>query len=68
MVNGKVINSMEKQDAGGEVTPAVTAIFSLAASREMVATARGQTDVLCSQLPRLEHFHIETSFRKAVEQ
>ena len=48
LVNGKVINSMEKQDASGEVAPGVTATCSPAASREMVTKARGLTNVLCS--------------------
>ena len=58
---------MEKQDAGGEVAPAVSESVPTAASKEMIAKARGEATVLCIQLPMLEQFHTEASSRKAVE-
>ena len=58
---------MEKQDAGGEVAPAISATVPIAAAIEMVAKARGETNAQSNQLPMLEQFHTKANFRKAVE-
>ena len=67
IANGTVINHMERQDAAGEVAPALSESVPFAAAKEMIAKARGETNALCIQLPMLEQFHAEFNSKKAVE-
>ena len=66
-VSGQVIKSFEKQDALGAVAPAAAATCPLAFSTDMLAKARGMSNVPCA-IPMLEYYHNETSLKQAVWQ